>query len=106
MVDLEDGVFLYHAEQDEDPERRVEVQGVPRKPDRQQREGDAEREGEQDGEGVYQVLELGGEDHVHEGDRQGKGPDELAECPLELPPPPGNARGVGGGQVHRGHRGA
>ena len=36
VVDLEDGVFLDHAEQDQDPERRIEVQRVAGEPERQQ----------------------------------------------------------------------
>ena len=102
MVNLEDRVLLDHAEQDEYAERRVEVQSVARRPLRGEREGDGERQAQENRHRVDRALELRGEDHVHEDDREQEGPDELVERALKLAPLAGDGRRVGGGHVHLG----
>ena len=99
VVDLQDGVLLHDAEEDEQPEGGVQVERVVRGPERKQREGKGKRERQEDGERVDEALVLRGEDHVHEHDRQREGPEELAEGAFEFPAAAGHLVGVFGGYV-------
>jgi hypothetical protein len=58
MIDLENGVFLHHTEQDEQAEGGIEIQRVPGDPEREQREGQGQRQRQQNGERMHQTLVL------------------------------------------------
>src|SRR6266404_8123390 len=78
-------------------------QRVPGQPKRQQREWYREREREQNRNRVNNALELRGEDHVHEDDREKKRPDELVERPFKLASASRHRSRVSGRQIHTGH---
>lgn len=102
VVDLEDGVFLDDAEEDEEAEGGVEVEGIVGGEEGEEGEGEGEWEGEEDGEGVDEAFVLGGEDHVHEDYGEEEGPEEFGEGAFEFAAFTGDAGGVFGGQVHFG----
>ena len=79
------------------PKRRIQVQRVAGRPERQQRERHSQRQRQQDRQRVDEALELRRQDHVHEHDRQRERPEELHERPLEFPAAAGDGDGVAGG---------
>ena len=84
MVHLQNGCFLDHAEQHENTERGVEVQGFATQPEAEQSEGHCQRQREQDRQRMDEVLELGRQHDVHENERQDKSPGEVAQCAFEF----------------------
>ena len=71
VVHLENRVLLDDPEQQQDAERAPQVQRPAGHPDREQREGDRQRQHGHDDERLHEALELGGEHHVDEDARQG-----------------------------------
>ena len=102
MVDLEDRVFLDDAEEDQDAQGGVEVERAAGQVEGEQREGNGEREGEQDGQGMDHALVIHGQDDVHEDDGEEEGPEEFDERALEFLGLTGDGEGIGGGHVQRG----
>ncbi len=100
VIDLQDGILLYHAEQHQHSKRRVEVERIARGPQGKQGERDGEGEREQDGQRMDDALELRSEDHVHEDDGEQQRPDELPIGAGELAAAAGDGGGVGRRQVH------
>ena len=84
VIDLQDGVLLHDAEEQEHAERRVDVQLLLEHQGRQQPEGYGQREGEQDRHRVDERLELRRQHHVHEDERQRERDAEVIGGPAQF----------------------
>ena len=105
VVDLQNRVLLHDAEQHQNAQRGVDDREVlPGEDQRQQRERHRQREADQDGDGVDEALELRGQHHVHEHDRQQQRDDVAQRGASELAGAAEQARAVLRRHIEARHR--
>ena len=77
VINLQNGVFLDHAEQHQDAEHRVDVELLAEQDHADERERQGQGQRDQDRDRVQPGFELSGEHQVHEDEREREGEQEV-----------------------------
>src|SRR5262249_17856000 len=83
-VDLKNGVLLHDAEQQQQAQTGEDVYRLAEQEQREDAEGNRQRQRQQNRDGVNEALELRGQHDVHEDEGQREGQDEVIAGPSEL----------------------
>jgi len=100
VIDLQDGIFLDHAKQDEHSQRRIEVDRLARQPKRDESEWNRKWQRQQNRKRMDQAFELRRENDVHQNHGEQKRPEKFSKRAFQFPAPTGNASAVSGRQIH------
>src|SRR5207245_2159156 len=87
VIDLENRVLLYHAEQHEQAQRRKDVERLPEEDYGKERERQRERQRQQNRNRVQPRLELRRQNQVHKDEREQEREHEILGSPSKLARP-------------------